>query len=68
MEYKLDRFLNQDIKKPHLGDQYFKGGRKKKTRRKPIRINPKMRGVFTKKAKKKRNECSTICELCNKKI
>ena len=27
--------------------------RKKKTRRKPIRINPKMRGVFTKKAKKK---------------
>ena len=53
MEYKLDRFLNQDIKKPHLGDQYFKGGRKKKTRRKPIRINPKMRGVFTKKAKKK---------------
>ena len=32
-----------------------KGGkrRKKKTRRKPIRINPKMRGVFTKKAKRK---------------
>lgn len=31
------------------------GGRKrrKKTRRKSIRINPKMRGVFTKKAKKK---------------
>ena len=27
--------------------------RKKKTRRKPIRINPKMRGVFTKKAKRK---------------
>ena len=29
------------------------GGRRRRTRRKPIRMNPKMRGVFTKKAKKK---------------
>mgnify|MGYP006083551629 FL=1 len=30
------------------------GSKKTRSKRKPIRINPKMKGVFTKKAKKKR--------------
>ena len=29
-----------------------KGGKRRKTKRKPIKINPKMKGVFTRKAKK----------------
>lgn len=31
---------------------WSKGGKRRKTKRKPIKINPKMKGVFTRKAKK----------------
>lgn len=44
----IHRFVQEEMQKNRSG-----GRRKKKTRRKPIRINPKMRGVFTKKAKRK---------------
>ncbi len=43
----IQRFVEEELQKSTRG-----GKRKKKTRRKRIRINPKMRGVFTKKAKR----------------
>lgn len=45
----IQRFVDEQTQKNRRGGKR----RKKKTRRKPIRINPKMRGVFTKKAKRK---------------
>ncbi len=51
---KFNDLHNRMLKIENLYPAGTSGGRrKKKTRRKPIRINPKMRGVFTKKAKRK---------------
>ena len=51
---KLPRLDSHLIHNPYLTGGKRKKKTRKKTRRKPIRINPNMHGVFTKKAKRKR--------------